>query len=54
MADGGLIVRFDGEKAPQRCYAVAVDYDDWSYAINGQPKIAIPDGTRTITIEIER
>lgn len=53
MADGGLVVRFDAGKQSQRCYAVAVDYDDWSYVINHQPKAAIPDGTRTIIIEIE-
>lgn len=53
MADGGLVVRFDAGKQPQRCYAVAVDYDDWSYAINNQEKTAIPEGPRKITIEIE-
>ncbi len=54
MAEGGLLVRFDSEQTPQRCYAVAVDYDDWSYAINNQAKTAMPKGTKKITIEIER
>ncbi len=55
MADGGLWVRFDAEpQKPQRCYAVAVDYDDWSYVINDQAKTALPQGTQKITIEIER
>ncbi len=56
MAEGGLVVRFDAgeQQAPERCYAVAVDYDDWSYVINNQPKTAIPKGTKKITIEIER
>ncbi len=55
MANGGLVVRFDAEQEkPQRCYAIAFDYDEWSYAINGQAKTTMPKGTRKITIEIER
>ena len=55
MAEGGFLIKFDAKKAkPQRCYAVAFDYDDWSYVINNQPKTAMPKGTQKIIIEIER
>ncbi len=55
MADGGLVVRFDAEpQAPQRGYAVAFDYDTWSYRLNNEPPTAIPQGTQKIIIEIER
>lgn len=48
------MVKFDGKKAkPQRCYAVAFDYDEWFYAVNNQTKKKIPKGTKKITIEIE-
>lgn len=54
MADGGFLIKFDGKKIkPQRCYMVAFDYDDWSYAINNKEKKAMPKGTKKITIEIE-
>lgn len=52
MATGGFLIKFDGKK-PQRGYAVAFDYDEWSYAINNQKKKAMPKGIRKITIEIE-
>ena len=52
MAGGGFLVKFD-EKEPQRCYAVAFDYDEWSYAINNGKKQEMPKGTKKITIEIE-
>ena len=51
MANGGFVVKFDGKK-PQRCYAVAFDYDEWFCVIN-QKKKAIPKGTKKITIEVE-
>ena len=55
MAEGGLVVRFDAtKKKPQRCYAVAFDYDDWSYAINNQEKKEMPKGAKKITIEIKQ
>ncbi len=53
MPDGGFLVKFDGKKA-WRCYAVAFDYDDGSYAINNQKKKEMPKGIKKITIEIER
>ena len=54
MAEGGFLIKFDPKKAkPQRCYAVAFDYDEWSYAVNNQAKKKIPKGTKKITIEIE-
>lgn len=54
MAEDGFLVTFDGKKKPQRCYAVAFDYDDWVYTINDKEKTAIPKRTTKITIEIER
>ncbi len=53
MAEGGFVVKFD-EKEPRRCYAVAFDYDEWSYAVNNEEKKEIPKGTKKITIEIEQ
>lgn len=54
MAEGGFLIKFNGKKTkPQRGYAVALDYDDWSYAINNEKKKELPKGTRKITIEIE-
>ena len=50
MADGGFIVKF-GKKKLQRCYAVAFDYDEWSYTINNNKKQDIPKGAKRITIE---
>lgn len=54
MANGGFLIKFDAKKTkPQRCYAVAFDYDDGAYAVNNQEKKKIPNGTKKITIEIE-
>ena len=54
MAEGGFLIKFDAKKTkPQRCYAVAFDYDEWSYAVNDQAKKKMPKGTTKITIEIE-
>ena len=52
MAEGGFLIKFSGKK-PQGCYAVAFDYDEWSYTVNNQAKKKIPKGTTKITIEIE-
>ncbi len=55
MAKGGFLIKFDAKKAqPKRGYAVAFDYDEWSYAINNQTKKKIPKGTTKIVIEIEQ
>ena len=55
MAEGGFLVKFDVKKVkPQRCYAVAFDYDEWAYAMNNKEKKEMPKGTKKITIEIER
>ena len=54
MAEGGFLIKFAPKKAkPQRGYAVAFDYDEWSYSLNNQRKNKIPKGTKKITIEIE-
>ena len=51
MAEGGFLVKLGAKKV--RCYAVAFDYDEWSYAVNNQAKKKIPTGMKKITIEIE-
>jgi len=51
MAEGGFLIKFDGKEAG-RCYAVAFDYDEWSYIINGKEKKKIP-AVKSITIEVE-
>ena len=53
MAEGGFLIKFDGKKS-KRCYAVAFDYDEWSYAVNNQEKKELPKGITKITIEIEQ
>ena len=53
MADGGLLVKFDGKKV-ERCYAVSFDYDDWQYTINETDKKELPVGVKKISIEIEK
>ena len=54
MADGGFIVKFEGAKVkPQTCYAVKLDYDEWSYTINNSSAQDMPQGTKRIIIEVE-
>ncbi|MEI6832036.1 MAG: hypothetical protein WCK61_04970 [Candidatus Omnitrophota bacterium] len=52
MAEGGFLVKFDGKEVA-RCYAVAFDYDERQYIINGTEKKELPSGTKSITVEIE-
>lgn len=52
MAEGGFLVKFDGKEVA-RCFAVALDYDDWQYVINGTEKKELPAGVKKINIEIE-
>ena len=52
MAEGGFLVKFDGENA-LRCYAVSFDYDKWEVTINGKKKGAMPPNVEKISIEIE-
>ena len=51
MADGGFLVKFDKKEA-FRCYAVAFDYDERQYTINGTEKHELPV-VKKISIEIE-
>ena len=54
MAEGGFLIKFDGKKGkPRQGYAVALDYDDWTYAINNEKKKGLPKRIKKITIEIE-
>ena len=54
MSEGGFVVKFEGAKEkPQTCYAIKLDYDEWSYAINNNPKQDMPQGTKRIIVEIE-
>ena len=52
MAEGGFLLKFDGKEI-KRCYAVAFDYDEWSYTINEKDKKELPS-LKSITIEIEK
>ena len=52
MAEGGFLVKFDGKEVA-RCFAVAFDYDDRQYIINGTDKKELPAGLKKISIEIE-
>lgn len=54
--EGGFVVRFEGAKEktkPKTCYAVTLDYDEWSYTLNNEPAQGIPLGTKRIIIEVE-
>lgn len=54
MAQGGFLLKLDPKKAaPRGCYAVAFDYDEWSYTINNGVKRKLPKGTKKIVIEVE-
>ena len=53
MAEGGFLVKFDGKEV-KRCYAVAFDYDDWQYVVNGTEKKELPGDVKAITIIPER
>jgi len=52
MAEGGLLVKFDGKEIA-RCYAVAFDYDEWQYTVNETKKKELPPRTKKITIEVK-
>lgn len=54
MVEGGFLVKFDGKKTKlKRCYAVAFDYDEWTYTINNKKKKELSKGIKRITLEIE-
>ena len=53
MAEGGFLVKFDGKEV-ERCFAVAFDYDDWQYMVNGTEKKELPADVEAITIIVER
>jgi len=54
MANGGFAVKFEGAKEkPQKCYAIKLDYDEWSYTINNEPAKELPQGVKRIVIEIK-
>jgi len=49
MADGGFVLKFNG-KLVCRCYAISVDYDEWTYKVNNDEAKDIPDGVKKIEI----
>lgn len=53
MAEGGFLVKFDGKEV-ERCYAIAFDYDEWQYTVNGKEKKELPAGVNTITVVVEQ
>jgi len=54
MADGGFLVKFEGEKPESfYCYAINLDYDKWKYVKNNKEKGPIPPGTEKITVVVE-
>ncbi|MFZ2603762.1 MAG: hypothetical protein WAX79_07180 [Candidatus Omnitrophota bacterium] len=53
MAEGGFLVKFDGKEV-EHCYAVAFDYDDWQYVVNGTEKKELPADVKTIVVIAER
>ncbi len=53
MAEGGFLLKFDGREIT-RCYAVAFDYDERQYIINGTEKKELPADVEAITVIVER
>ncbi len=51
MAEGGFLVKFDGKEVA-RCFAIAIDYDEWQYKINEKEKHELPR-LKKISIEVE-
>lgn len=49
--ESGFLIKFDGKEV-ERCYAVAFDYDEWSYTINEKEKKELP-AVKSITIKVE-
>ena len=48
------MIKFDPKKtAPRRGYAVAFDYDEWSYTLNDGKKLNLPKGIKKIVIDVE-
>ena len=52
MPDGGFLVKFDGKEIA-RCYAFAVDYDEWQYTVNKKEKKDLPEELEKISLEVE-
>ena len=52
MANGGFLIKFDGKEVA-RCFAVAFDYDERQYVINGTEKKELPARVGKISIEVE-
>lgn len=52
MADGGFLVKMN-DKEFCRCYSITLDYDEWQYTVNDSKPQPIPDGTETISVEVE-
>lgn len=53
MPDGGFLVKFDGKEVA-RCYAVKLDYDEGTYAVNAEEPKRIPEAVKAITVVLER
>ena len=53
MAEDGFLIKFDGKEIA-RCYAIALDYDEWQYQINNKETKDLPAGVKTISVEVER
>ena len=52
MPDEGFLIKFDGKEA-ERCYSVKFDYDEWIYLINDKEKKTLPNGLKSIAVEVE-
>ena len=53
MAEGGFVVKIDG-KMVARCFSVTFDYDEWKYILNETDDHDLPEGIKTITIDVEQ
>ena len=52
MPGGGFLVKINGKEIC-RCYTIAFDYDERQYTVNNKEPQALPEGTESISIEVE-
>ena len=52
MPEGGFLVKFE-DKEEVRCASIELDHDSWEYKTNGRETKRIPEGVKTMTVQVE-
>ena len=52
MPEGGFLVKYNGKEV-FHCYKVAFDFDEWQCKVNAEKAHDLPQGIKTITLEVE-